>query len=183
MALVYRVAHLVLSRTRFGRYTYAMGGNEEAARLSGVNVCFHKTIVYGVCGLTSAIAAVVLTARLNSAQPIAGIMYELDAIAAAVIGGTSLRGGEGTLAGTLESTWWNSSAARPKLQFSKGFLDMKLATRGCVAFTSRSARSPASKSSPHSLPIGNAIRASVSVKICCRHIPTSRPFFAQKAMT
>jgi len=66
-----------------------------------VEVRFHKTIVYGVSGLTSAIAALLLTARLNSAQPIAGINYELDAIAATVIGGTSLTGGEGSLGGTM----------------------------------------------------------------------------------
>jgi ribose/xylose/arabinose/galactoside ABC-type transport system permease subunit len=101
MAVVYAVAAFVLSRTTFGRYVYAIGGNEEAARLSGVAVRFHKTLIYGVCGVTSAVAAVVLTARLNSAQPIAGINYELDAIAATVIGGTSLMGGEGTLGGTL----------------------------------------------------------------------------------
>ena len=95
------VAHFVLARTVFGRATYAIGGNEEAARLSGVHVRFHKTAVYGVAGLTSAAAAVLLTARLNSAQPTAGTMYELDAIAATVIGGTSLLGGEGTLVGTL----------------------------------------------------------------------------------
>jgi ribose/xylose/arabinose/galactoside ABC-type transport system permease subunit len=99
--LVYAAAQFVLSETRFGRYVYAMGGNEEATRLSGVNVKLHKTMVYGVSGLTSAVAAVLLTARLNSAQPIAGIMYELDAIAATVIGGSSLRGGEGGLGGTL----------------------------------------------------------------------------------
>jgi ribose/xylose/arabinose/galactoside ABC-type transport system permease subunit len=101
MAVVYAVAHLVLTRTTFGRYVYAIGGNEEAARLSGVPVLFHKTVIYGVSGLTSAVAAVILTARLNSAQPIAGMMYELDAIAATVIGGTSLMGGQGTLVGTL----------------------------------------------------------------------------------
>jgi ribose/xylose/arabinose/galactoside ABC-type transport system permease subunit len=101
MILVYAVAHLVLTRTTFGRYVYAIGGNEEAARLSGVNVRAHKTAVYGVSGLTSAVAAIILTARLNSAQPIAGMMYELDAIAATVIGGTSLMGGEGSLGGTL----------------------------------------------------------------------------------
>ena len=101
MAVVYAAAYFVLARTRFGRYVYAIGGNEEAARLSGVAVRFHKTMIYGVSGLMSAIAAVMLTARLNSAQPIAGINYELDAIAATVIGGTSLMGGEGTLGGTL----------------------------------------------------------------------------------
>ena len=100
-AAVYLVAHFVLSETKFGRYVYALGGNEEATRLSGVNVRLCKTAVYAVSGLTSAIAAVLLTARLNSAQPIAGIMYELDAIAAVVIGGTSLVGGEGGLGGTL----------------------------------------------------------------------------------
>lgn len=100
-AAVYLVGHVVLSETRFGRYVYALGGNEEATRLSGVNVRLYKTGVYAVSGLTSAIASVLLTARLNSAQPIAGMMYELDAIAAVVIGGTSLAGGEGSLAGTL----------------------------------------------------------------------------------
>jgi ribose transport system permease protein len=101
MVLVYLVAHFVLTRTTFGRYVYAIGGNEEATRLSGVAIRFHKTMIYGVSGLMSAAAAVMLTARLNSAQPIAGMMYELDAIAATVIGGTSLMGGEGSLGGTL----------------------------------------------------------------------------------
>jgi ribose/xylose/arabinose/galactoside ABC-type transport system permease subunit len=101
MVIVYVVAHVVLTRTTFGRYVYAIGGNEEATRLSGVQVRFHKAMIYGMSGLMSAMAAVILTARLNSAQPIAGMMYELDAIAATVIGGTSLMGGEGTLGGTL----------------------------------------------------------------------------------
>ena len=101
MLIVYAVAHFVLTRTTFGRYVYAIGGNEEATRLSGIAVGFHKTAVYAVSGLMSAVAAIVLTARLNSAQPIAGMMYELDAIAATVIGGTSLMGGEGSLGGTL----------------------------------------------------------------------------------
>ena len=101
MVVVYLVAHFVLTRTTFGRYVYAIGGNEEATRLSGVAIRFHKTMIYGVSGLMSAAAAVILTARLNSAQPIAGMMYELDAIAATVIGGTSLMGGEGSLGGTL----------------------------------------------------------------------------------
>ena len=100
-ALLYVAAHFVLTRTVFGRAVYAIGGNEEAARLSGIRVRFHKTAIYAVAGLTSAVAAVVLTARLNSAQPTAGTMYELDAIAAAVIGGSSLLGGEGSLLGTL----------------------------------------------------------------------------------
>lgn len=100
-ALIYVAAHFVLTRTVFGRAAYAIGGNEEAARLSGVAVRFHKTAIYGAAGLMSAAAAVILTARLNSAQPTAGTMYELDAIAATVIGGTSLMGGEGTLVGAL----------------------------------------------------------------------------------
>jgi ribose/xylose/arabinose/galactoside ABC-type transport system permease subunit len=101
MAIVYLAAHFVLTRTTFGRYVYAIGGNEEASRLSGVRIHLHKTAIYAVSGTTSAVAAVILTARLNSAQPIAGMMYELDAIAATVIGGTSLMGGEGSLGGTL----------------------------------------------------------------------------------
>ena len=99
--VIYAFAHFVLTRTVFGRATYAIGGNEEAARLSGVPVRFYKTAVYGVAGVASAAAAVLLTARLNSAQPTAGTMYELDAIAATVIGGSSLLGGEGSMTGTL----------------------------------------------------------------------------------
>jgi ribose transport system permease protein len=101
MVAVYLLAHLVLTKTKLGRYTYAIGGNEEATTLSGVNVKLYKTVVYGLCGMLSGLAAIILTARLNSAQPIAGIMYELDAIAATVIGGTSLSGGEGSIFGTL----------------------------------------------------------------------------------
>ena len=101
MVLVYAVAHLVLQRTKFGRYTYAIGGNEEASLLSGVPVRLYKTGIYVVGGGLAALGAVLLTARLNSAQPIAGINYELDAIAATVIGGTSLMGGQGSVIGTL----------------------------------------------------------------------------------
>lgn len=101
MLLVYAISHGLLTRTKFGLYTYAIGGNEEATRLSGIDVNLYKILVYAFSGLTSAIAAVILTARLNSAQPIAGINYELDAIAATVIGGSSLMGGQGTLLGTL----------------------------------------------------------------------------------
>jgi ribose transport system permease protein len=95
------IASLVLSRTILGRYTFALGSNEEATRLSGVNVGAWKTAVYVVCGLFAGLAGVVLAARLNSAQPSLGQGYELDAIAAAVIGGTSLSGGEGTILGTV----------------------------------------------------------------------------------
>lgn len=101
MIIIYLIGHFVLTRTKLGRYTYATGGNEQAAILSGVNVKLIKIVVYSLCGLLSGAASVLLTARLNSAQPIAGIMYELDAIAAVVIGGTSLMGGEGKLTGTL----------------------------------------------------------------------------------
>ena len=101
MVLVYAVAHLVLQRTKFGRYTYAIGGNEEASLLSGVPVRLYKTGIYVVGGGLAALGAVLLTARLNSAQPIAGINSELDAIAATVIGGTSLMGGQGSVIGTL----------------------------------------------------------------------------------
>lgn len=101
MAIVFLLAHFVLTRTKLGRYTYAIGGNEKAALLSGVNVKHYKIYIYTISGLLSGVAAVILTARLNSAQPIAGIMYELDAIAATVIGGTSLVGGVGTISGTL----------------------------------------------------------------------------------
>ncbi|MBS3945920.1 MAG: ribose ABC transporter permease [Melioribacter sp.] len=101
MISLYVIAYILLNKTVLGRYTYAIGGNETAANLSGINTKLFKTIVYGISGLLSASAAVILTARLNSAQPIAGIMYELDAIAAVVIGGTSLLGGEGKISGTL----------------------------------------------------------------------------------
>jgi ribose transport system permease protein len=95
------IASFVLSRTILGRYTFALGSNEEAARLSGVNIVGWKTAVYIVCGLFAGLAGVVIAARLNSAQPSLGQGYELDAIAAAVIGGTSLSGGEGTILGTV----------------------------------------------------------------------------------
>ena len=101
MLAVYAIAYFLLTRTKLGRYTYAIGGNEEATILSGVNVKLYKTLIYGICGGLSGLAAILLTARLNSAQPIAGMMYELDAIAATVIGGTSLLGGEGNVFGTL----------------------------------------------------------------------------------
>jgi ribose transport system permease protein len=98
---LYFVAYLVLTRTVVGRYIYAIGGNEEATVLAGVDVRFHKTVVYAISGLSAAVCAVLLVARLDSAQPIAGIGYELDAIAAVVIGGTSLLGGSGSVIGTL----------------------------------------------------------------------------------
>jgi len=101
MLAVYAVSHLVLKRTVLGRYVYAVGGNEVAAALSGVDVRAWKTAVYVISGITSAITALLLVARLDSAQPVAGIGYELDAIAAVVIGGASLMGGAGSALGTL----------------------------------------------------------------------------------
>jgi ribose transport system permease protein len=93
--------HWLLERTRFGRYVFAIGSNAEAAWYSGVPVAFHTTMVYALCGLLSGLAAMVLAARTASGQPTAGEGYELNAIAAVVIGGGSLRGGEGSVAGTL----------------------------------------------------------------------------------
>lgn len=91
----------VLGQTTLGRYTYAMGGNEEATRLSGIKVHRYKTIVYGISGLCAGAGSVVWAARIGSAQPIAGTYLELDAIAAVVIGGTSLAGGRGNIVGTV----------------------------------------------------------------------------------
>lgn len=101
MAVVFAASYIVLTQTVLGRYIYAIGGNEEAARLSGVNVTFYKTAAYTIAGVLSALSGVILTARLNSAQPTAGMGYELDAIAAVVLGGTTLAGGEGGIGGTL----------------------------------------------------------------------------------
>jgi ribose/xylose/arabinose/galactoside ABC-type transport system permease subunit len=100
-ALTVLAAAAVLRHTTLGRYTYAIGGNEEAVRLSGVAVDFYKTSAYAICGLTAALGAVVLTSRLNAGESIAGMGYELDVIAAVVIGGTSLMGGRGSVWGTL----------------------------------------------------------------------------------
>ncbi len=91
----------VLNRTRLGEYTVAIGGNAETARLSGVRVQRYTTLVYVICGALCGVAAVILTARVSAAEAIAGQGYELDAIAATVIGGTSLSGGEGTIFGTV----------------------------------------------------------------------------------
>ena len=95
------VASLILTKTVLGRYTFALGSNEEATRLSGVNVDRWKIAVYTLGGLFAGLAGIVISARINSAQPSLGQGYELDAIAAAVIGGTSLSGGEGTILGTV----------------------------------------------------------------------------------
>lgn len=95
------VAGFILDKTVLGRYTFSIGSNEEATRLSGVRVAAWKTAVYTLCGMFAGLGGVMMAARLNSAQPALGSGYELDAIAAAVIGGTSLAGGEGTILGTI----------------------------------------------------------------------------------
>jgi ribose/xylose/arabinose/galactoside ABC-type transport system permease subunit len=95
------VAWLILTQTRLGRYTYAIGGNEETVKLSGIDSNRYKVIVYVISGITAAMSALILTSRLNSAEPVAGQGYELDVIAAVVIGGTSLSGGTGSVWGTL----------------------------------------------------------------------------------
>ncbi|UFJ42681.1 ABC transporter permease [Brevibacillus humidisoli] len=100
-ALVGFVSYLQLNKTKFGKYVYAIGGNEQAAIIAGVNVEKYKILIYGYAGLLSSIAGIILTSRIASGQPTAGVMYELDAIAAAVIGGTSLTGGIGTVGGTI----------------------------------------------------------------------------------
>jgi D-xylose transport system permease protein len=94
-------AIFVLGHTRFGRRLYALGGNEEAARLSGINVFQTKMIVYVTVSLLAALSGILLASRLNGASPNLGTMFELDAIAAVVIGGTSLAGGSGTIGGTI----------------------------------------------------------------------------------
>ena len=100
MIILFIIGHYLLIHTKFGRYTYAIGGNEEATKLSGINVNKIKIWVYGLSGMLSALAGVILTSRLYSAQPTAGSGYELDAIAAVVLGGTSLAGGVGKVTGT-----------------------------------------------------------------------------------
>ena len=99
--LVVLTGWAVLTQTRLGRYTYAIGGNEETVKLSGINSDFFKTMVYVISGATAGISALILTSRLNSAGPTAGLTYELTVIAAVVIGGTSLSGGRGSVWGSL----------------------------------------------------------------------------------
>lgn len=101
MAVVFTVAWYILKHTPIGRYIYALGGNESATRLSGINVNKIKIFVFAVSGFLSALAGLIITSRLSSAQPTAGVSYELDAIAAVVVGGTSLMGGKGRVMGTL----------------------------------------------------------------------------------
>jgi ribose/xylose/arabinose/galactoside ABC-type transport system permease subunit len=97
-------AHIVLSYTRYGRRVYAVGGNPEAARLAGVNVTTVICSVYIIMGFFAGLGAFVLSARLNSAEAVAGTGYELTVIASVVIGGTSLFGGAGSIFGTVIGT-------------------------------------------------------------------------------
>ncbi|HEX6091984.1 MAG TPA: ABC transporter permease [Dongiaceae bacterium] len=98
------IFHIALRYTRYGKFTYAIGANVQAARVSGINVARHLVVVYGIAGLLSGLAGVVTSARAISGQAGMGVMYELDAIAAAVIGGTSLSGGIGRITGTVIGT-------------------------------------------------------------------------------
>nr|WP_277750082.1 ribose ABC transporter permease [Falsirhodobacter deserti] len=101
MVIIYALAWVLLQRTAFGRHVYAIGGNELAAKLSGVKTQRVKLAVYAISGLTAALAAIILTGRLMSGQPNAGVGFELDAIAAVVLGGTAIAGGRGLILGTL----------------------------------------------------------------------------------
>lgn len=95
------VGYIILKHTKFGTYLYSIGGNEEATRLSGINVDRKKIIAYGICGIGTAFAGLVMLAKLGTGEPTAGQGYELNAIAATAIGGTSLNGGKGSIIGTL----------------------------------------------------------------------------------
>src|SRR5436189_2779361 len=99
--VVVLIAVFITQKTKLGRYIYAIGGNEQAAKLSGINIKKVKMTVYAIAGALAALGGIIVTARLDSAQPNAGMSYELDAIAAVVIGGTSLSGGKGSVWGTV----------------------------------------------------------------------------------
>jgi ribose transport system permease protein len=101
-AAVVVAAVILTKKTRLGRHIYAVGGNEKAAALSGLNVKRIKVIVYSIAGALAAVGGIIVTSRLDSAQPNAGMGLELDSIAAVVIGGTSLSGGKGTIMGTVQ---------------------------------------------------------------------------------
>ena len=101
MIAVALICHFILSKTRIGRYTYAVGSNEEAARLSGIKVGQVKIVNYVICGTLSALVGIILASRMVTSQPNSAIGYEMNAIVAAVIGGTSFMGGVGTVGGTV----------------------------------------------------------------------------------
>ncbi len=101
VAIIALIFHLIISKNLFGRYIYAIGGNEEASRISGIKVDRIRIYTFGITGLLSSLGGILLTARLNSGQPMAGQGYELESIAMAVIGGISLSGGEGSILGCV----------------------------------------------------------------------------------
>jgi len=101
LAGVFLVSYFILGKTTFGRYVYAVGGNEEAARAAGINTRRIKIASYAICGGLAGLAGIIQSSRISTGQPNMGIAYELDAIAAVVIGGTSLSGGIGHVAGTM----------------------------------------------------------------------------------
>ena len=101
MMIVFMVCYYILHNTKMGRYTYALGSNEEATKLSGLNTDKIKIWVYTISGILASVAGIIITSRLYSAQPTAGAGYELDAIAAVVLGGTKLAGGKGKITGTI----------------------------------------------------------------------------------
>lgn len=101
MIIIYIIGYIISKHTLLGRYIYAIGSNEEATRLSGINVNLIKSITFVMAGITAAIGGIIVSGRIYSAQPTAGTGYELDAIAAVVLGGTSLSGGKGGIVGTL----------------------------------------------------------------------------------
>ena len=101
-AVIVLIAVIITNKTKLGRYIYAVGGNESASRLSGINIKKVKIIVYSIAGVLAAVGGIMVTSRLDSAQPNAGLSYELDSIAAVVIGGTSLSGGRGSVLGTVQ---------------------------------------------------------------------------------
>ncbi|OQY34497.1 MAG: ribose ABC transporter permease [Spirochaetaceae bacterium 4572_59] len=101
MALVFFLGSVLLNQTFLGRYFYALGGNEEAARLSGIDTKKYKLLVYSLVGFMGSIAAILLLSRINSGQPTAGSGFELDVVTAVVLGGVSISGGEGKLSGVL----------------------------------------------------------------------------------
>jgi ribose transport system permease protein len=101
MLIMFALGAVLLTKTYFGRYFYAIGGNEEAARLSGVPVVRFKLLVYSVLGFMAAIAGIILLSRINSGQPTAGTGFELDVVTAVVLGGVSIAGGAGRLSGVL----------------------------------------------------------------------------------
>lgn len=100
MFLVFLILYLLLHKTAFGKSVYALGGNEKAAYISGIKLNKVKIVIYTISGMMAAISGLIITSRLSSAQPTAGASYEMDAIAAVVLGGTSLSGGKGRILGT-----------------------------------------------------------------------------------